>query len=84
MAKVVFSGDAKRELAQVPLAIRMRCYEILNRLAKWPDVSGAKPLRGELKGCFRIRTGDYRIVFRPEGDAIRILRVDNRKDVYER
>lgn len=84
MVTMEFTADARRELEDIPLAIRVRCYGIIERLQKWPSVSGAKPLRGTLKGCFRIRTGDWRIIFRPEGSVIWIVRIDNRKDVYER
>jgi mRNA-degrading endonuclease RelE of RelBE toxin-antitoxin system len=84
MAKVEFTAEAKRGLEEVPLVIRLRCYGIIERLQRWPDVSGAKPLRGELKGCFRVRTGDWRIVFRPGGSVVWIVRIDNRKDVYGR
>jgi hypothetical protein len=31
---------------------------IVDRLQRWPEVSGAKPLRKELVGHYRIRTGD--------------------------
>ena len=84
MVKVEFNAEAKRGLEDIPLTIRLRCYEIIGRLQRWPNVSGAKPLRGELKGCFRIRTGDWRVVFRPEGSVLWIVRIDNRKDVYGR
>lgn len=79
-----FSAEGARGLEDIPLAIRLRCYGIIERLQHWPSVSGAKPLRGELKGCFRIRTGDWRVVFRPEGSVLWIVRIDNRKDVYGR
>lgn len=46
-------------------------------------MSGAKPLRYRFKGCFRIRTGDYRIVFTVDGETIRVIYIDNRRDVYE-
>lgn len=36
---------------------------ILDRLRRWPEVSGAKPLSGALAGRWRIRTGDYRVQF---------------------
>jgi mRNA-degrading endonuclease RelE of RelBE toxin-antitoxin system len=84
MVKVEFTAEAQRGLEDIPLAIRLRCYGIMARLREWPDVSGAKPLRGEFKGCFRIRTGDWRIVIRPKGSVLWIVRIDNRKDVYER
>jgi len=84
MATVEFAAEAKRELEDIPLTIRLRCYDIIERLRQWPSVSGAKPLRGELKGCFRIRTGDWRVVFKPVGSTVWIVKIDNRKDVYEK
>jgi mRNA-degrading endonuclease RelE of RelBE toxin-antitoxin system len=46
-------------------------------------LSGAKPLRHGLKGHYRIRTGDFRIVFRAVADEVWIVRIEHRKDVYE-
>lgn len=56
---------------------------IVERLQRWPAVSGAKPLRGELAGLYRIRTGDYRIVFRVEGDSLVVERAGHRDRFYE-
>lgn len=83
MVKVIISPEADREIGRMPRAIQIRFLGVAERLQKWPDVSGAKPLRRELKGLFRIRTGDYRIVFRPVGETLLIVRIDHRKDVYE-
>ncbi len=65
-AQVTITAEAQAEYARLPLAIRPRVAAVFARLADWPTVSGAKPLRGDLKGSFRIRTGDYRVVFRVE------------------
>jgi len=60
-----------------------RINDALSRLEKWPQVSGAKPLRGTLKGCFRLRCGDWRIVFHPVGGDLLVIAIDNRRDVYD-
>lgn len=83
MAKVIISPEADREVARMPRTIQLRFAEIVERLQRWPAVSGAKPLRRDLRGRFRIRTGDYRIVFGLAGDTVEIVRIDHRKDVYE-
>ena len=83
MAKVVLSERAVADLARLTNPILARIQAILERLEKWPAVSGKKPLRGALKGCFRFRTGDWRVVVRPAGEMIWIVCIDNRKDVYE-
>ena len=64
--------------------IRARVADVVDRLEKWPHVSGAKPLRGEWAGHYRIRTGDWRVVFRAKGSTVVLVRIMNRVDVYER
>jgi mRNA interferase RelE/StbE len=73
---------AAEEIDQLPPVIHARVVEIIARLTRWPDVSGAQPLRHELKGHFRIRTGSYRVVFRVQGQRVIIWNIDNRRDVY--
>ena len=85
MATVVITPAAQAELDLLPLPIRTRVRAVFVRLERWPNVSGAKPLRGDLSGSFRIRTGDYRVVFRPEraGDRVVVWRIGYRGDVYD-
>jgi mRNA-degrading endonuclease RelE of RelBE toxin-antitoxin system len=61
-----------------------RINEVLRRLEGWPAVSGTKPLRGGPAGSFRIRAGDWRVLFRVKRDVVTVFSIDNRRDVYER
>jgi len=54
-------------LPDLPRVIQARVTKVFARLGNWPEVSGAKSLSGNLAGCYRIRTGDYRVQFRVEG-----------------
>jgi len=54
---------------------------IEERLATRPETFG-KPLRRTLKGYWRLRVGDYRIVFKALGSRILILGIVHRKEVY--
>jgi mRNA-degrading endonuclease RelE of RelBE toxin-antitoxin system len=83
MAKVILNPDAVRGFSKAPTGMVRRINDALERLERWPQVSGAKPLRGKLKGCFRLRCGDWRIVFRPTGDDLVVTAIENRRDVYE-
>ena len=74
--------EAARQYADLPRSIQPRVDHVIRRLANWPAVSGAKPLTDDLAGNFRIRTGDYRIVFRVSGNQIVVWRIGNRKEVY--
>jgi mRNA-degrading endonuclease RelE of RelBE toxin-antitoxin system len=63
MAVVVSERDAAEQLAALPISIKRRIAAIVMRLERWPAVSGVKPLRGQLAGHFRMRTGDYHYSF---------------------
>jgi len=83
MAKVILTDQARRQLDGLGRAIHFRVLGILARLEKWPQVSGAKPLRRGLSGCFRIRTGDYRVQFRVEGQTVIVEKIGHRDGFYE-
>jgi len=40
-------------------------------------------LRKNLKGYWKLRVGDYRVVFRIAGSEVYVLCIRHRKDVYE-
>jgi mRNA-degrading endonuclease RelE of RelBE toxin-antitoxin system len=81
--QVALTPEAAEQYNQLPRSIQPRIDSLILRLADWPQVSGAKPLRGGLAGNFRIRTGGYRIVFRVSGDKIIVWKIGDRKDVYD-
>jgi mRNA interferase RelE/StbE len=83
MATVVLTPDAAKQLDELPKTVHRRVLNVLERLANWPDVSGAKPLRGKPALSYRMRTGDYRVRFRLEKEKIIVDKIGHRKDFYE-
>ena len=55
---------------------------IEDRLATQPETYG-KPLRKTLKGYWKLRVGDYRIVFKVSSNSILIFGIIHRKEVYK-
>ena len=55
---------------------------IEERLTTSPEVYG-KPLRRSLKGYWKLRVGDYRVVYKISGSDLRILAIIDRKAVYQ-
>jgi len=55
---------------------------IENRLGNEPEKYG-KPLRGSLKGYWKLRIGDIRVIFKIIKNEVQILGIINRKLVYE-
>lgn len=80
---VELTPDAAVELQELPAVIQSRVASVLGRLRNWPAVSGAKPLRHGLAGCFRIRTGDYRVQFHLRGKLLVVEKIGHRDGFYE-
>lgn len=55
---------------------------IEERLTTKPEVYG-KPLQRNLKGYWKLRVGEYRIIFKTFGNELRIYGIIHRKRVYE-
>lgn len=56
---------------------------IETRLTAAPHQYG-EPLRKTLKGYWKLRVGDYRVVFKISGQEVWILGIIDRKEVYEK
>lgn len=71
-----------KDLLKVPVNIKTRIKAAIeSRLARDP-VSYGGPLRQSLKGHRKLRVGDFRIIFRIDGDNVIILKIGHRKEVY--
>lgn len=83
MAVVTMTSEALEQAENVPVVIRARVRRLVVRLENWPFVSGAKPLSGSLAGHYRLRTGDYRLQFRVEGENVIVEKIGHRDRFYE-
>ncbi|MFG0249472.1 MAG: type II toxin-antitoxin system RelE/ParE family toxin [Phycisphaeraceae bacterium JB051] len=80
--RVILTQEATVDFENLPRVIQARVIKVFERLECWPEVSGAKQLTGKWSGCWRIRTGDWRVVFEVQNDVI-IIRIAHRKEVYD-
>lgn len=81
---ILLTRSAARELEGVPTKDRRRIVTRIAALADNPRPVGVEKLSGDDK--FRIRQGDYRILYEIE-DArliVTVVRVGNRRDVYRK
>lgn len=82
---VIFSKLAQEKFDRFIRASRKLGEQIakaIDRLALHPGLG--EPLRGEWKGYWKYRTGNYRIVYRVEHSRllIYVITIGDRKDVY--
>lgn len=80
---VIFHPDAAKEIARLNEDLKQRIKTaITERLMTEPALYG-KPLRATLKGYWKLRVGDYRLVFSVYDTEIIVFAVCHRKEVYD-
>jgi mRNA interferase RelE/StbE len=82
---VEFSERAAKSLDKLPAKIFDRVSKAADELEINPRPNGCKKLEGKID-TYRIRVGDYRIVYRVEDKKLFVLviDVDHRSRVYKR
>jgi mRNA interferase RelE/StbE len=80
---VEFSTAARRQLRRLHQEIQSRLVREIEKLADNPRPVGYKMLKGEAPR-YRIRVGDYRVVYRIYDDVVVVLvvAVGHRREVY--
>jgi len=68
--------SAQRALARLPKRDRVRIDEHILSLAENPRSMGASPLKGTNKRLWRIRVGDFRILYEIRDDRLIVIVVD--------
>jgi mRNA interferase RelE/StbE len=83
--RIEFAPAAARQLRKLDYQARRRIQAAVELLATDPRPSGAKKLVGG-EGEWRVRTGDYRVVYETQDDdhVVLVLAVAHRRDVYRR
>jgi len=81
--RVFFQPSALRELRKLARDVQVRILARVEALAKEPRPAGVKRLAG-MKGLYRLRVADYRVIYRVRDDRLIVLvvRVGHRRDVY--
>lgn len=81
---VVLLPAAKRQIKKLPSKARRNVIELAESLASDPRPSGAKALHGPLKGFYRVRTGEYRVVYTVDDKNIivTVVSAGDRRDIY--
>lgn len=83
--RIEVSPAAARQLRKLDHAARRRVQAAVELLASDPRPPGAKKLVGG-EGEWRVRTGDYRIVYeiRDQVLVLLVLAVGHRREIYRR
>jgi mRNA interferase RelE/StbE len=85
--RVEFRPAAARELRKLDRSARDRISKVISLLADDPRPPAAKMLTGDdTPRLWRVRTGDYRVIYSIEDDVLLVLviNVRHRREAYGR
>lgn len=81
--RYVFTKSAYRQLQRLPKDVQRRIVNKLDTIIVSEDpLQYANRLINSDIGTYRLRMGDYRVVFDVEEETIVILATGHRKDIY--
>lgn len=81
---IELSRIALKNMAKIPKKDLVRIQDRIDALSIQPNPPDLKKVRGD-ENLFRIRSGDYRILYRIFNKVLKILIVDidHRRDIYK-
>ena len=82
-AKVEYKGSVAGDLDRLDRAVALRVLKKIEKTLAEEGRSG-EPLVGEFAGLFRIRVGDYRVIYARTESGYLVLRIGHRSEVYRR
>jgi mRNA interferase RelE/StbE len=82
---VLLSHHAEKDLLSLPAAIIKRIDSRLQVLSSSPYPAGAAKLKGKESEGWRIRVGDYRILYQvsDKEHTVSVYRIKHRRDAYQ-
>ena len=82
---VEYKPQAVADLEKLTQAVRDRIISKINWLAENFDQITPQPLTGNWAGFFKLRVGDYRVIYDFSGELkiIAIVQVGHRREIYD-
>ncbi len=82
--KVEFSARAIKDLHSIPITYQGKIIEKVESLGEKPYPKGCLKLKGLQENLWRIRVGDYRILYQVD-DSVKVVdirKIGHRKNIY--
>ena len=82
MAKIEWNEDAIKDLAKLDKPVAQRILKKIDWLSDNFEKVTPEPLIGQFKGTFKLRVGDWRVVYTIESYTLVIQFIGHRRDIY--
>lgn len=82
--KVKFEKKYLKDIENIPKKARDKIVQSVHALASDPRPSGCKKIKGTKEPLYRIRCGDYRVIYAVRDEVLLVLVIEagHRKNVY--
>ncbi|GAB4415116.1 MAG: hypothetical protein OHK0032_11280 [Thermodesulfovibrionales bacterium] len=84
MPKIEWTEDALEDLQKLDKPIAKRILTKIKWFSHHFSNITPEPLSGDFTGAFKVRVGDWRVVYTVESDFIVIQAIGHRKEIYNR
>lgn len=81
-SKILYKSSVGKDLKKVGAKDRVRILSQIRAILVEKPRSG-EPLHGDFEGLFKLRVGNYRVIYALSGTDVIILRIRNRAKAYE-
>ena len=83
---VRISPAASREIRKLDRPVQKRIIDKLDELERDPRPNGIEKLSGSDEPRYRVRVGDYRIIYRIDDKilTVLVLKIGDRKEIYRK
>ena len=82
MYSLAWKEEAIKNLEKLDRSISKRIFKTIESMALDPFSKDIKKLKGSID--FRLRVGDYRVIFSIIENTITILKIGHRQNIYQR
>ena len=78
--EVFYENEATKDLNKLDASVSRRIIKKIDEMSISPSSCDIKKLKSSK--YYRLRVGDYRIIFTFENNIIKILKIGNRQNIY--
>ena len=79
--QIFYEKEALKELDKLETSISRRIIKKIDEMSENPSSCDIKKLKAS--DYYRLRVGDYRIIFIFDKDLIKILKIGHRQQIYD-
>lgn len=82
---IQFTNTAKKQFKKLSKSVKHQISPLIDSLADNPRPIGYIELKGKFKGSYRVRSGNYRVIYTVADNVllVLVLKIADRREIYK-